>query len=146
MWRIMGLVFFGDKDYFVTGRTFDKDKIAGFCADKGIALSDTARTVIRLRDNASDKYLHIAEPMDIPGLLSRMPRCRAVVTTGQLATDTLCAMVGSTQPSMGSYSVFTCGGKELRHYRLPSTSRAYPMPLATKAAEYAKMFEETGIL
>lgn len=146
MWRVVGLVFFGDKDRFIVGRTFDKDAISAFCADKGIALSDTARKVVRLKDNASDKYLKITEPMDIAGLLDRMPLCRAVVTTGQLATDTLCAVTGSAPPPVGGYSEFAHAGRTLRHYRLPSTSRAYPMPLKAKAEEYARMFRETGIL
>ena len=44
MWRIVGWVFFGDKARFLdpSGRRFDRDRIAAFCASKGIALYDTA--------------------------------------------------------------------------------------------------------
>lgn len=146
MWRVMGLVFFDDKDHFIKGSAFDKESISSFCAEKGIALSDTARSVVRLRDNASDKYLRIVEPMNIGLLLDMMPECLAVVTTGQLATDTFCAATGSAPPPVGGYSGFTHGGRVLRHYRMPSTSRAYPKPLAEKAGEYARMFMETEIL
>ena len=51
MWRIVGLVFFGDKGYFLTpdAKTFDKERIVRFCEEKGLALYDTAEEIIRLK-------------------------------------------------------------------------------------------------
>ena len=61
MWRIMGTIFYKDRNHFITagGRSkkFDKEKIIEFCNDKGIALYDTATQIRRLKDNASDKFL-----------------------------------------------------------------------------------------
>ena len=44
MWRIFGLVFFNQKDYFVVPdkKAFDKERIIEFLKEKGIALYDTA--------------------------------------------------------------------------------------------------------
>lgn len=44
MWRIIGLVFFGDKDRFVDAgaRKFKLDDIRDFCTSAGIAMYDTA--------------------------------------------------------------------------------------------------------
>ena len=55
MWRIIGLVFFGDKDRFVDAgaRKFKLDDIRDFCTSAGIAMYDTACEVRRLKDNAS---------------------------------------------------------------------------------------------
>ena len=66
-WRIMGLLFFDDKDYFCISqeKTFDLVKIKDFLDSRGIALSDTAKEVIRLKDNASDKFLEIVTPLDL---------------------------------------------------------------------------------
>ena len=76
-WRIMGLIFFGDKEHFIVkdGEKphFDKASVERFCTDRGIALYDTATSVRRLRDNASDQFLEIVERTDIPSLLSRIP-------------------------------------------------------------------------
>ena len=64
MWRVMGLVFFGDKDRFIAtdGNGYLLADIKQFLQEKGIAMYDTAEKVIRERDNASDKYLCIIEP------------------------------------------------------------------------------------
>jgi G:T/U-mismatch repair DNA glycosylase len=57
MWRIFGIVFFNDKNYFVNSaqKSFYKEKIIQFLTLQRIALYDTAEIVIRHKDNASDK-------------------------------------------------------------------------------------------
>lgn len=148
MWRIMGIVFFGDKDRFVSkGRKgFELDAIVDFCKDKGIALSDTAVEVVRTKDNASDKFLEVTEPRDIAALLALMPDCRAVITTGEKAAETFAGVMGCDVPKVGCSAGFLCGGRELKLYRMPSTSRAYPKPLEEKAAAYEAAFSEIGVL
>ncbi|HAC44116.1 MAG TPA: DNA glycosylase, partial [Paraprevotella xylaniphila] len=69
-----------------------------------------------------------------------------IVTTGQKATDTLCDTFHISQPAIGSFSPFVTEGRELRLYRMPSSSRAYPMKLEKKADFYRKMLDETGLL
>ena len=146
MWRIFGLHFFEDKDYFVDLPTkrFRKELIIEFLTQKGIALYDTATTVCRLQDNASDKFLEVVEPTDIPLLLRHIPQCQAIVTTGQKATDILCEQFSlTTQPPVGGHITFeTESGRTLRLYCMPSSSRAYPLALEKKTAVYGKMFEE----
>ena len=148
MWRVMGHIYHGDRNWFVDerARCFKKEAIVEFLLDKGIALYDTASAVRRLQDNASDKFLEVAAPADLPRLLARIPRCTAIATTGQKATDTLCDTLHISQPAIGNSSPFVAEGRELRLYRMPSTSRAYPMKLETKADFYRKMLEETGLL
>ena len=145
MWRIFGLHFFEDKDYFVDLPTkrFRKELIIEFLTQKGIALYDTATTVCRLQDNASDKFLEVVEPTDIPLLLRHIPQCQAIVTTGQKATDILCEQFSlTTQPPVGGHITFeTESGRTLRLYRMPSSSRAYPLSLEKKATAYRPMFE-----
>ncbi|MBR4756342.1 MAG: uracil-DNA glycosylase family protein [Bacteroidales bacterium] len=146
-WRIIGIVFFGDRDHFVDvpSRRFDVVAIKAFCNEAGIALFDTASAVRRLKDNASDKFLEVAEPTDIPGLLRKIPSCKAVVTTGEKATETLCASFGATAPVVGDYSSFDFEGREIHLYRMPSTSRAYPLPIQKKAGVYSRLFKELGM-
>lgn len=150
MWRIFGLVFFGDKDHFVEsgGKAFRERAIRDFLTDKGIALSDTAHRVARLQGNASDKFLQIVEPVDLAGLLARMPLCGHIVTTGELATDTLLSLMpeGTAKPKIGAFAEAVFAGRHLRLHRLPSSSRAYPLALEKKAAVYGAFFAETGLL
>jgi G:T/U-mismatch repair DNA glycosylase len=148
MWRIFGVAFFGDKDYFVlpAAKTFDKERIVAFLNEKGVALGDTARSVIRLKDNASDAFLQVVEPIDLTAVLAQIPRCEAIVTTGQKATDTLLSLIGASEPKVGSSSEFLFAGRPMRFYRMPSSSRAYPKPLAEKAAAYREMFAELGMV
>lgn len=148
MWRIYGYLFFGDKNHFVRPeeKRFDKAAIVSFLMEKGIAIYDAATIVRRLQDNASDKFLEIIQPTDVTALLDKLPHCRALVTAGQKATDTLCRIYGMEAPKVGEYTTFGLRGKEMRLYRMPSSSRAYPLALEKKAAFYRKMLEETGIL
>lgn len=147
-WRIIGILFFGDRDKFVDvpAKKFKLQEIKEFCAEKGIAMFDTATAVRRLKDNASDKFLEVVEPTDIPALLRRIPECRAVVVTGEKAAVTLCAAFGTEAPAVGDYSQFSFEGRNMRLYRMPSTSRAYPLPIQKKADAYRRLFEDFNIL
>ena len=156
MWRIMGLIFFDDKDHFVASgkdgrkeKRFDRDRCAGFAWEKGIAMFDTATEVRRLKDNASDKFLEIVVPTDIKALLEKLPECQAVVTTGQKATDVMTEMFGCDEPPVGGHTVFTLDEKctrSVRFWRMPSSSRAYPLPLEKKAEHYRRMYEKENML
>ena len=148
MWRILGIVFFQDKNYFLTedGKHFYEEKIRAFLIEKGIALSDTATKIIRHKDNASDKFLEVVESLDLQVVLQRLAACKAIVTTGQKATDTLIALTGTEQPPVGGFSEFCFQGRVIRLYRMPSSSRAYPKPVEEKALYYRKMMEEIGLL
>lgn len=147
MWRIFGICFFGDKTHFLIEeeKRFDLDAIIPFLRSRGVALYDTARKVRRTKNTASDKDLDIVEQTDLDGMLGLLPRCRAVVTAGQLATDVFCRHFGVQPPKVGEYSAFTFRGRGLRLYRMPSSSRAYPMSVENKALYYNKVFAYLGL-
>lgn len=148
MWRIFGFLFFNDKDYFLneTRKAFCKERITDFLNEKGIALFDTASSIRRLQDNASDKFLEVVEPTDIAALLRQIPECKAIVTTGQKATDTLRRQLDIEEPKVGDYSEFAFDGRAMRLYRMPSSSRAYPLALDKKAAAYRIMYQDLQLL
>ena len=148
MWRIWGLIFFGDKQHFeiTTEKRFDGERIATFCAERGVALYDTACEVRRLAGNASDKFLEVVTPTDLRSLLRRLPHCRAIVTTGEKATDTLVEQFGCAKPRVGEYTEIEFEGRTLQLYRMPSSSRAYPLKLERKAEAYERMLREIGML
>lgn len=148
MWRIMGLVFFDDRNRFVDiqRKTFRREDIIAFARERGLAFYDTATAVRRLQDNASDRFLEVVTPTDVSALLARLPLCHAIVTTGQKATDTLRAQFDIAEPPVGGSSPFTWENRSMRLFRMPSSSRAYPMKLERKAEFYRRMMEETGLL
>lgn len=148
MWRIFGFIFFGDRDFFLKPgkKAFDKEKIAGFLSEKGVALYDAASSVRRLQDNASDKFLEVVEPTDIGLLLRQLPQCRGVVTTGQKATDVVCETFHIEPPSVGERQSFEFADRKLYLYRMPSSSRAYPLKLEKKAEVYRKMLADFGLI
>ena len=148
MWRIFGHIFFQNKDHFLYPhkKAFDKDRIIAFLNEKGIALYDTATVVRRLQDNASDKYLEVIEPTDIRLLLKQLPQCETIVTTGQKATDTIREQIDVLEPAIGNSSPFQLEDKHLRLYRMPSSSRAYPLALEKKAKAYLFIFNELGFI
>ena len=148
MWRIMGLLFYADKDIFVNYQTksFHKDAIIQFLNEVGIALYDTAEIVRRLRDNASDNYLEIVQPTNLEELLQYIPLCEAIVTTGEKATNEIVSHYQTTKPQIGAYASLHIGQRKLRLYRMPSSSRAYPLALDKKAIYYHEMFKELGLI
>ncbi|MBO5865179.1 MAG: uracil-DNA glycosylase family protein [Bacteroidaceae bacterium] len=146
MWFLMGLLFFDDKYHFrfKDEKRFDKDAVVDFCNSRGIALYDTASEVVRLKENASDKFLEVIKPTDIEALLERLPQCTAIVTTGQKATETIAERFGCATPQMGGSTTLYIGGDKYNFWRMPSTSRAYPLALEKKAKFYMKMFKNEG--
>jgi len=155
-WRIEGQLFFGDKNHFVDleNKRFKIDAIVAFCKEKGLAFFDTSTAIRRLLDNASDKFLEVVEPTDIRALIQQLPRLRVIVTTGEKATETICASLGIEEIPKANTSVviptLTAGvsssppeggvGGEVVLYRLPSSSRAYPLAFDKKVEAYRQMF------
>lgn len=153
MWRIFGLIYFGDKDALVdaANKTFRVEEIKSLLEKWGIALSDTGKEVVRTKDNASDKWLQIERPIDLAATLAEIPECVAVATTGEKAAGVIADLTNTDVPKVGEWR--KCGitlpdgsVREFRHWRMPSTSRAYPMKLENKAEFYRKMLEETSLL
>lgn len=151
-WRIMGIVFYDNpaRFYDEATRTFLLDDIRSFLTERGIAMSDTGRRVRRLKANASDAHLDIVEPTDLRALLTLMPGCRAIATTGLLAAKVIATLTDTEVPRMGECvvagSLTDSRGKPIELWRLPSTSRAYPLSLTGKAEAYSKLFRSIGLL
>ena len=148
MWRIVGHLFFGDREHFLVPgeRRFDQERIETFCRERGLALYDTAEEVVRLRDNASDNFLQVVRETDVDELLRQIPDCRDIVTTGQKATDTLLRRSEAQAPPIGGHTIVRLAGREVRLWRMPSSSRAYPKPVEWKAEYYRELFRACGML
>lgn len=147
MWRIMGLIFFGDKNRFWIDKEkrFNIDAIKPFLDEKKIAMYDTAYRVERLKDNASDKFLNIVENVDLMRILQDEPAITVIVSTGEKAATVVAEITGTEVPKVGGFVLLNIGNRVLRHYRMPSTSRAYPLALEKKAEFYRAMFEAEGL-
>jgi G:T/U-mismatch repair DNA glycosylase len=152
-WRIEGELFFGDRNHFVDekAKRFRREEIIAFCQEKGIAFYDTATAVRRLKDNASDKFLEVVQPTDIRQLLRQLPHCRAIVTTGEKATETICvslciAVIPKVNTCVPIPDTCNSHGGQLLLYRLPSSSRAYPLAFSKKVEAYRRMFEQVKAL
>lgn len=147
MWRIFGHLFFNDKNHFLLPdkASFCKEEIVTFLQEKGIALFDAATVVRRLQGNASDKFLEIIEPTDIRLLLKQLPQCQAIAATGQKAIDTIRLQVDADEPPVGRKVPFSFEDRDMHLYRMPSSSRAYPLALEKKSEFYRSMFKDLGI-
>ena len=164
MWRIMGQIFFGDKSYFegrkdflkvqrddvqctkAGKKVFNRKEIISFCKAKGIAIFDTAQAVIRLQGNAADEHLEIVESTDIAALLQQIPLCHDICCTGGKAAQTLAETLHCVLPKVGEFIETSFAGRPIRFWRMPSSSRAYPLSLDKKAAAYRRMFETISLL
>lgn len=144
-WRICGLLFLNDKNalYDAGHKCFIESECRKLMEAKHIALNDTAREVRRLRGNASDKYLEILTPVPLYDLLAAMPGCKTIATTGEKAAAVIAGITHTPLPKMGQMVV---SEDMLNIWRMPSTSRAYPMKMERKAEYYAELFASVGIL
>ncbi len=148
MWEIFGLVFFNDVSRLVDSehKTFRKEEIIQLLNERGIAIFDTATAVRRLSGNASDKDLEIVEKTDIPHLLSQIPLCHDIVCTGQKSFSVFTDDYGTSVPPMGQFVRLTIDSRTLRLWRMPSSSRAYPMKIEEKARYYRDLMQQVGCL
>ncbi|MDE6415915.1 MAG: uracil-DNA glycosylase family protein [Duncaniella sp.] len=144
-WPMMALIFLGDRKALniKDSKQFDLNAIKELLTEHHIAMNDTGHKVRRLMGNASDKFLEIIEPVDLDGLLKLMPDCRTVATTGEKAAGVIARLTDTEIPKMGDFVTSSSG---LEIWRMPSTSRAYPLKLEKKAEYYAGMFRAAGIL
>ena len=151
-WRIIGLIHFNDKDHFciIKEKRFNEPAIRTFCTQQGLAFYDTATEIRRLKDNASDAFLEVVTPTDIPALLQKIPNCTTLVTTGQKATEVIASTFNCPIPPIGASiglnieTGHTQDGlpiiRQITFFRMPSTSRAYPLSIEKKAAAYRIIF------
>lgn len=151
MWRIMGLLFYKNLDHFRVDqeKRFDPVRIEAFLREKGIAVCSSAQTAIRLKGNASDKDLKIIDAIDMQALLTELPQLKWLFTTGGLATETLLSLLPekSKLPKTNEWINYPyTTDRTLYLYRLPSTSRAYPLSLAKKVEAYRQFFVRVGVL
>lgn len=163
MWRIYGSVFFDDVDYFRVGdeKRFDPERIRAFMFERGIASCPTVNQAIRETGNASDKNLTVVTPVDLDNILPQVPKVQTLFTTGGKATEVLLNLLAEppakskypkTNQSMNypyqwqSNQSQKADVNDLTLYRLPSTSRAYPLALDKKIAAYKDFFKKIGKL
>ncbi|XXQ69045.1 uracil-DNA glycosylase family protein [Neisseriaceae bacterium B1] len=145
MWRIFGMIWFGDKNHFVdvARKSFKEQEIRQFLQQTGIAIYDTAEKVIRQQNNAADKFLQIVQPIDLAEILAQIPDCMHILTTGELATQTLLSLLleNTIAPKIGQSSQAEFVNRVIHLHRLPSSSRAYPLALEKKAAAYRAVLQ-----
>ena len=142
-WRVMGIIFLGDRNALWDKelKRFNLSSIKALLEREKIALWDTAMAVRRLKDNASDKFLEIVEPIDLARLLNDHQSISQVITTSEKATSVVALQAGIDVPSIGNPVDCMVGGHSIRLWRMPSTSRAYPLALEKKAAAYRMIFQ-----
>lgn len=163
MWRIYGSVFFDDVNYFRVEeeKRFDPERIRTFMFERGIASCPTVKQAIRETGNASDKNLTVVTPVDLDNILSQVPKVQTLFTTGGKATEVLLNLLAEP-PAKSKYPKTNqsmdypyqwqndnnrkADVNNLTLYRLPSTSRAYPLALDKKVAAYKAFFEKMGKL
>ena len=139
MWRIFGIVFFNDLNHFidVSQKCFKQQQIVDFLTDNGIAIYDTAVTVERGNNDASDANLDILESVNLNEILSQIPDCKVIVSTGGKSAEVVSEILGVKSPEIGSSVETEFCNRKIRFYRMPSSSRAYPMKVDKKAEIYS---------
>lgn len=151
MWRIYGAIFFDDVDHFrvPNEKRFDPTRIEEFLWARGIALSSTIETAIRGQGNASDKHLQVVQAVDLADILAKLPACHVLFTTGGKAAEALLGLLPEkiNAPKTNESMPFPyLVDRPLELFRLPSTSRAYPLSLEKKIDAYRQFFQKVGIL
>lgn len=99
-----------------------------------------------MKGTAADSDLRVLERTDLKELTDRIPNLEAILCTGGKAVEICAEQMQCIAPAPG-FSV--CGhieGREILLYRMPSTSRAYPLSLQKKAEVYKRvLIDELGL-
>ena len=144
MWRIFGIIFFDDAGRFIAEgeKKFDMEKIVAFLKERKIAIYDTAEEVVRTKGTASDKDLKVLKITDIPALLDKIPSCVTIISTGGKSAEICAEQFSVIPPDVSDFVQFNYRSRLITLFRAPSSSRAYPMPIAQKAAIYRKALKD----
>jgi G:T/U-mismatch repair DNA glycosylase len=102
MRRILGQIFYREKSFFVLPqkKAFDEMKAKTFCREKGIGIGDTAQSIIRLQDNASDEKLQVIQTFDIANIIVSLQECTTLVITGKKAMEILLSVLSFKEPKI----------------------------------------------
>ncbi|WP_227428788.1 DNA glycosylase [Psychrobacter sp. I-STPA6b] len=148
MWRIYGEVFFADPDHFRVGeeKRFEPQRIIDFLHERGIASCPTVRSAIREQGNAADKHLQVVDKVDLDSILTQVPQVQTLFTTGGKATEILLSLLENPPklPKTNQHIDYPYPTRALTLYRLPSTSRAYPLAFSKKVEAYRAFFAKMG--
>lgn len=157
MWRIYGRVFFDDVDHFRNGteKGFNPKRINAFLNERGIASCPTVKKAIREQGNAADRFLTVVETVDLHEILPQVPNVHTLFTTGGKATEILMELLAKDQeitipkskmPKTNQKIDYNYANRKLTLYRLPSTSRAYPLSLDKKVEAYRTFFKSVDMV
>ena len=121
-------------------KCFKQDEIIDFLTVKGIAIYDSAVEIERGNNDASDANLDILERVDLAEILSQIPDCKVIVSTGGKSAEVVSDILGVKKPEIGDYEEAEFCNRVIKFYRMPSSSRAYPMKVDKKAEIYSVVF------
>lgn len=144
MWRIMGQIYYGNKDEFVVPgeKRFDREKIVAFLREEGIALGDVATSVVRENGDSSDLHLKVVETIDLEQVLASAPHLNTIVVTGEKACVALCESLGAGKLKAGQSAEVQVAGRKVVLWRLVSSSRAYPLAFDKKVEIYRRVYRK----
>ena len=103
-----------------------------------VSINGGTYSVVGINDIAFENCVNIKE------IITKHQTITAIITAGEKATETLASHFDSQIPKVGESVKINFNGKELTHYRAPSSSRAYPLALNKKAEAYARIFIAEG--
>ncbi|MGL4561781.1 MAG: uracil-DNA glycosylase family protein [Brevinema sp.] len=126
MWRIFGLLFFDNKNYFFNhhNNSFDSNQIKLFLTQQHIAVADVGKKICRLKNNASDHFLEVIESLDLFDVLTKIPHCTKIIATGGKSSDIICEYFGvKKNKKVGDSTFINIEGRQIMIYRAVSSSR-----------------------
>ena len=97
----------------------------------------TSNTIIAAEDGCT--VLHIPKD-EFVKFLDKNPTITQVITTGEKATGIIASQAGVEIPVIGVPVKCRVGCYDITLWRMPSSSRAYPLALEKKAEAYRKIF------
>ena len=76
-----------------------------------------------------------------PGLTGSLPAPNVILSAAKDPDSSVATLPQNDIPAPGSSVDITAWGRAICWWRMPSTSRAYPLPLSAKAATYALLWQ-----
>jgi hypothetical protein len=75
-------------------------------------------------------------PMKLSEILAQIPDCKSIISIGGKSAEIVADILGVKTPAVGEFVETVFSNRTIRLYRMPSTSRAFPLKIEVKAQAY----------
>ena len=80
--------------------------------------------------------MQVIERINLSEIITQIPDCKSIISTGDKSAEIVADILGVKTPAVGEFVEAVFSNRTIRLYRMPSTSRAFPLKIEVKVQAY----------